>query len=165
MLELVKVPARVKVHQLFFFCLFRFWRCEMKQQKSQCCTIAMTHDMETQSPGKFKRMLVNFKVTVFQQHKVWFSSKTFIQDLAQTFNSLTIHLWDNFHDQYRTPFLVHVISHPHMHQCCTCKSGFRSQRCGYLVTWFCYQFIAKPGNKTAAPLWPDPYSYTKSFPW
>ena len=30
----------------------------------------------------------------------------------------------------------------------------RSQRCGCLVTWFCYHLIAKPGNKTAAPLWP-----------
>ena len=34
--------------------------------------------------------------------------------------------------------------------------GVRSQRCGCLVTWFCYQLIAKPGNKTATPLWPDP---------
>ena len=34
----------------------------------------------------------------------------------------------------------------------------RSQRCGCLVTWFCYQLMAKPGNKTAVPLWPDPYS-------
>ena len=33
----------------------------------------------------------------------------------------------------------------------------RSRRCGCLVTWFCYQMIAKPGNKTAAPPWPDPY--------
>ena len=33
----------------------------------------------------------------------------------------------------------------------------RSRRCGCLVTWFCYQMIAKPGNKTATPLWPDPY--------
>ena len=32
----------------------------------------------------------------------------------------------------------------------------KSQRCGCLVTWFCYQLIAKPGNKTAAPLWFDP---------
>ena len=31
-----------------------------------------------------------------------------------------------------------------------------------LVTWFCYHMIAKPGNKTAAPSWPDPsvYQYT-----
>ena len=27
----------------------------------------------------------------------------------------------------------------------------RSQRCSCLATWFCYQLIAKPGNKTAAP--------------
>ena len=33
----------------------------------------------------------------------------------------------------------------------------RSGNCGCLVTWFCYQLIAKPGNKTAAVSWPDPY--------
>ena len=32
----------------------------------------------------------------------------------------------------------------------------RSRNCGCLVTWFCYQLIAKPGNKTAAVPWPDP---------
>ena len=37
----------------------------------------------------------------------------------------------------------------------------RSRMCGCLVTWFCYQLIAKPGNKTAAPSWPD--LYTDSF--
>ena len=35
----------------------------------------------------------------------------------------------------------------------------RSRNCGCLVTWFCYQLIAKPGNKTAAVLWPDPYPW------
>ena len=35
----------------------------------------------------------------------------------------------------------------------------RSRRCGRLVTWFCYKMIAKPGNKTAAPSWPDPYPF------
>ena len=34
----------------------------------------------------------------------------------------------------------------------------RSRRCGCLVTWFCYHLIAKPGNKTATPAWPDPYN-------
>ena len=33
----------------------------------------------------------------------------------------------------------------------------RSRRWGCLVTWFCYQLIAKPDNKTVSPLWPDPY--------
>ena len=32
-----------------------------------------------------------------------------------------------------------------------------SQNCGRLVTWFCNQLIAKPGNKTASVPWPDPY--------
>ena len=30
----------------------------------------------------------------------------------------------------------------------------KSRRLGCLVTCFCYHLIAKPGNKTAAPLWP-----------
>ena len=34
----------------------------------------------------------------------------------------------------------------------------RSQNCGRLVTWFCYQLIAKPGKKTATVSWPDPYA-------
>ena len=33
----------------------------------------------------------------------------------------------------------------------------KSWNCGCLVTWFCYQLIAKPGNKTAAVPWLDPY--------
>ena len=35
----------------------------------------------------------------------------------------------------------------------------RSRNCGCLVNWFCYQLIAKPGNKTATVSWPDPYTY------
>ena len=33
----------------------------------------------------------------------------------------------------------------------------RSWRCSRLVTWFCYHLIAKPGNKTGTPSWPDSY--------
>ena len=39
----------------------------------------------------------------------------------------------------------------------------RSRNCGCLVTWFCYQLIAKPGNKTAAVSWPDPYIDAKIY--
>ena len=35
----------------------------------------------------------------------------------------------------------------------------RSWRCACLVNRFCYQMIAKPGNKTSAHSWPDPYSW------
>ena len=35
----------------------------------------------------------------------------------------------------------------------------RSRNCDCLVTWFCYELIAKPGNKTEAVPWPDPISY------
>ena len=33
----------------------------------------------------------------------------------------------------------------------------KSWSCGSLVTWFCYQLLAKPGNTTAAPSWPEPF--------
>ena len=39
----------------------------------------------------------------------------------------------------------------------------RSQNCGCLVTWFCYQLIAKPGIKTATVSWPHPYLHSVSF--
>ena len=39
------------------------------------------------------------------------------------------------------------------HICFLC-TWVRSWKCGCLVTWFCYQMIAKPGNKTAVSLWP-----------
>ena len=32
----------------------------------------------------------------------------------------------------------------------------RSRNCGCLVTWFCYQLIAKPGNETVTVSWLDP---------
>ena len=38
------------------------------------------------------------------------------------------------------------------------KIWVRSRNCGCLVTWFCYQLIAKPGNKTATVPWPDRYT-------
>ena len=38
----------------------------------------------------------------------------------------------------------------------------RSGRWACLVTWFCYQRIAKPGNKTVPPSWPDPYHHLRS---
>ena len=37
-----------------------------------------------------------------------------------------------------------------------CKLWVRSRNSSCLVTWFCYQLIAKPGNKTATVSWPDP---------
>ena len=37
--------------------------------------------------------------------------------------------------------------------------------CGCLVTWFCYQMIAKPGNKRATSLWLDPYIYIYIYIW
>ena len=46
------------------------------------------------------------------------------------------------------------------HKCMYCI-WVRSHNCGCLVTWFCYQLIAKPGNKTATVVWPDPYACPK----
>ena len=46
----------------------------------------------------------------------------------------------------------------HIYRKITTFIWVRSRNCGCLVTWFCYQLIAKPGNKTAAVSWPDPYT-------
>ena len=55
-----------------------------------------------------------------------------------------------------TRFLASDWSSSYQHTCI----WVRSRNCGCLVTWFCYQLIAKPGNKTAAVPWPDPYADT-----
>ena len=44
--------------------------------------------------------------------------------------------------------------------CVLANIWVRLRNCGCLVTWFCYQLIAKPGNKTAAVSWPDSYHAT-----
>ena len=49
---------------------------------------------------------------------------------------------------FRSPMIVYVMYY----------IWVRSRNCGCLVTWFCYQLIAKPGNKTATVPWPDPYT-------
>ena len=40
----------------------------------------------------------------------------------------------------------------------------KSRNCGCLVTWFCYQLIAKPGNKTAEVPWLDPFAFDIVLP-
>ena len=40
---------------------------------------------------------------------------------------------------------------------CNIRIWVRSRSWGCLVTWFCYHFISKPGNKTASVSLPDPY--------
>ena len=39
----------------------------------------------------------------------------------------------------------------------------RSRNCGCLVACFCYQVIAKTGNKTVAVSWPGPYIHENKF--
>ena len=60
--------------------------------------------------------------------------------------------------------VVTQFADPYMHQydwvCLEMKMmniWVRSRNCGCRVTWFCYQLIAKPSNKTAAVSWLDPY--------
>ena len=43
------------------------------------------------------------------------------------------------------------------------QEAFKIRRWACLVTWFCYQMIAKTGNKTGPPSWPDPYQFIKWF--
>ena len=61
-----------------------------------------------------------------------------------------IHLWQNLVHSIRLWWMTHLHTFPK-------EIWLRSWNCGCLVTWFCYQLIAKPGNKTATVSWPDPY--------
>ena len=48
-------------------------------------------------------------------------------------------------------------------QHCNDSNRVRSRNCGCLVTRFCYQLIAKPGNMTAAVSWADPTKHKPGF--
>ena len=54
-----------------------------------------------------------------------------------------------------------MVSHWSFFVLCT-TIWVRSRNCGCLVTWFCYQLMAKPGNKTAAVSCSDPYQFMLS---
>ena len=58
------------------------------------------------------------------------------------------------------PFCLHlnVLTHCNLHQAIHMGQVAELGNFGCLVTWFCYQLIAKSGNKTAAVSWPDPYA-------
>ena len=64
-----------------------------------------------------------------------------------------------FISYYLYPTCIDVSSIP----ACDLCIWVRSRNCGCLVTWFCYLLIAKPGNKTAPVLWPDPYYVKPNF--
>ena len=60
----------------------------------------------------------------------------------------------------RVTYDIHFVTSPLdlLHSRLICSYIWvRSGNCSCLVTWFCYQLIAKPGNKTATVSWPDPY--------
>ena len=79
---------------------------------------------------------------------------------------ITDHIWWNMYSDVKHKIihmglctkLIYHLRHivPHL-QCHHKDIWVRSRNCGCLVTWFCYQLIAKPGNRTAAVSWPDPY--------
>ena len=79
---------------------------------------------------------------------LWIRWSSFYGDIASITMARDNSMRDNVSPSYNEWFI----------QTYTCI-WVRSWNCGCLVTWFCYQLIAKPGNKTAAVPWPDPFKY------
>ena len=64
-------------------------------------------------------------------------------------------------DGKRHPYIyIYIYIYIYMYVCI----WVRSRNCGCLVTGFCYQLIAKPGNKTATVSWSDSYIIPRD-PW
>ena len=70
---------------------------------------------------------------------------------SQGINGLTA--WSNFHEAWGKCVMCDISI-----VCWKCI-WVRSQNWGCLVTWFYYQLIAKPGDKTASVPWPDSYMH------
>ena len=73
--------------------------------------------------------------------------------LIDDINGRSIVFW------FRTVFTLISMKESDIHEKTSSEDFIwvRSRNCGCLVTWFCYQLIAKPGNKTATVSWPGPY--------
>ena len=67
-------------------------------------------------------------------------------------------MWNRWHEPMLAQFTEAVGGDELTHWGRVMHIWVRSRNWGCLVTWFCYQLIAKPGNKTAAVSWPDPYA-------
>ena len=64
-------------------------------------------------------------------------------------------MWHHCNELYLDHHMNHINQQPYR-VTTTKQICVGSWRWSCLVNWFCYQLIAKPGNKTAAPPWPDP---------
>ena len=83
----------------------------------------------------------------------------------------TIHITNHYHIKWKACWLTYkyidkllsikLLIEQMMSQFTDTSIWVRSRSCGRLVTWFCYQMIAKPSNKTATHSWSDPYASTE----
>ena len=87
-------------------------------------------------------------------HKIFGSIQDLVQNAKCVMTSLSL-----LHIQCKE-FWEIIISLQLYEKMKCCFIWVRSRNCGCLVAWFCYRLIAKPGNKTAAVLWPDPFDHT-----
>ena len=107
----------------------------------------------TMSPNISKWQRITFLISQLSQSSPYLANSSMTSDayihqrIRPSFNNTTPLLWYCYLD------LVEQSSGKFELKC----TWVRWRRCGCLVTWFCYQLIAKPGNKTATPSWPDPY--------
>ena len=63
------------------------------------------------------------------------------------------------------PFIIANLSHKSMRtsRINRCEPRYAGTKfTNRVVTWFCYELIAKPGNETATVLWTDPYELQSS---
>ena len=91
---------------------------------------------------------------IYKGKILWFADKYF--DLMRHH---FCHAGINGHERSRWVYhWSHFITHGvvNKHDLIKYIIWVRSWNCGCLVTWFCYQLIAKPSNKTATVSWPDP---------
>ena len=96
-------------------------------------------------------------ITIFLQLMTWFINN-YHSCLHHPLKSLTIRF---ICDQKSCS--ISVFWHQLIWQCLViAQQVYGSRRCSCLVIWFCYQLIAKPGNKTAELSWPDPYFSTNA---
>ena len=85
----------------------------------------------------------------YKKNYIWTKNDLFIDEIYRIFQSIR---WSRC--CYHTGFINHwVLLAAHK----AGRYGSGQETAAVFVTWFCYQSIAKPDNKTATVSWPDQY--------
>ena len=84
------------------------------------------------------------------------SIRTLGTNFSEILSEIPTFSFKKIHLKMSSAISAAILSQPQYVNSLQSVNGSSHKNCGCLVTWFCNQLIAKPGNKTATPSLPHP---------